>query len=133
MQVDPSDKELALLKNYYSGHFPKEEDYRRRNLQKIYDACATLILEQPDNKERVKDFELMQGWIEYITDLEYRALELSCAPNPDELLEKEYRITSKRKVTDKKVIRTASPFHSTDWEQKVHNTRESTRKAYYHD
>ena len=52
----------------------------------------------------------MQGWIEYITDLEYRALELSCAPNPDELLEKEYRITSKRKVTDKKVIRTASAF-----------------------
>ena len=34
-QIDPSDKELTLLKNYYSGHFPKEKDYRRRNLQTL--------------------------------------------------------------------------------------------------
>ena len=54
LQVDPSDKELALLKNYYSGHFPKEEDYRRRNLQKIYDACATLILNNPTIRKGLK-------------------------------------------------------------------------------
>ena len=34
-QIDPSTKEVALLKGYYSAHFPKDEDYRRRNMQTL--------------------------------------------------------------------------------------------------
>ena len=34
-QIDPSTKEVALLKGYYSAHFPKDKDYRRRNMQTL--------------------------------------------------------------------------------------------------
>ena len=34
-QIGPSDKELTLIKNYYTAVFPKDKDYRRRKLQTL--------------------------------------------------------------------------------------------------
>ena len=34
-QIGPSDKELTLIKNYYTAVFPEDKDYRRRKLQTL--------------------------------------------------------------------------------------------------